>query len=227
MAVHDEDEPISALIFARVDAFKYDKTLVMADNLSIQEYSVVIGGADGLPETVDVRLKRAEVDAYNSGLTKDRTVSSMVELPFIAVTTTATGTVLEGNLIKTFAAYVTDQAGNSAADKEDVEIIIDDVKEDGEGGDEDVDSDEGIIPGVPATGATTGYLLEVKDDDGLIIPGTNDVERSDETIELTVTATVAQNTVANPFAGDVFFYAQVGSRISTKMATLRCATSSG
>ena len=50
VAVHDEDEPVSALIFARVPtAFEYDKTLVMADNLSIQEYSVVIGGAVGLP----------------------------------------------------------------------------------------------------------------------------------------------------------------------------------
>ena len=208
-AIHDETEPVSALIFARgKDAFNYDKTLVMADNLSIRDYTVTIS-APNLPEPV--RLKRAMVSGYAGDLDQTETVSGPVVLPFIAVQSTP-GDVDSGELITTFTAHVTDQAGNAAADPEPVTITVDDQN----GGDEDVDSDQGVAQGV----ADVAYVITVKDDDGPIT-ATNTtnpaVEKSDETITLTVTATLGLTTTANPFA-KVYFFAEVGE-INTGLAS--------
>ena len=48
VAVHDDIAPVAALIFARVNASKYDKTLIAADNLSVRDYSMVVR-ANNLP----------------------------------------------------------------------------------------------------------------------------------------------------------------------------------
>ena len=95
-ALHDTQVPVSALIFARSSATDYDKTLVMADNLSVRSYSMVVQ-APNLPTGVGgVRLNHAVVDAYNGALTQTETVSGEVELPFIAVVDAADGAVAAG-----------------------------------------------------------------------------------------------------------------------------------
>ena len=203
VALHDTSVPVSALIFARgKDAFNYDKTLVAADNLSIRDYSVVIEGPNDLP--APVRLKRAMIDGYNGDLTQTKTVSGPVELPFIAVSTSTNGSVAEGAVITAFTAHVTDQAGNASLGRESVAITVDT----NDGGDGDVDSDEGTVVGE--------YALTVEDDDGAITAD-NTVAKSDETITLTVTATLAIGTTANPFA-DVHFFAEV-TGINTELAS--------
>jgi hypothetical protein len=205
-ALHDVTLPVSALIFARgKDAFNYDKTLVMADNLSIRDYTVTISGPtgmDGLP--APVRLKRAMITGYDGGLDPSETVSGPVVLPFIAVQSTA-GDVNSGDVINLFTAYVTDQAGNSAADPEAVTLIVDT----GNNGDEDVDADEGVAEGT--------YAIMVEDDDGAI-DAENPVAKSDETITLTVTGNLALETTINPFA-KVYFFAEVGD-INTGLASV-------
>ena len=191
VALHDTTPPVSALIFARRSATEYDKTLVMADNLSVRSYSMVVQ-ATNLPTDVGLRLNHAVVDAYNGALTQSETVRGEVELPFIAVIATADGTVAAGDAITSVTAYVADQAGNSANDVETLSIS---VEEDG-----DLETDEGVIAGT--------YALAVEDDDG-DIDDDNSVTRSDETITLTATADVALATTVNPFADGVLFYAEV------------------
>ena len=202
VALHDITAPVSALIFARgKDAFNYDKTLVMADNLSVRDYTVVIEGPTALP--APVRLSRAMIDAYNDDLTQSNTVSSAVELPFIAVQSgVRNGDVADGDGHNGFTAYVTDQAGNSAEDRETLTITVVDPDGDVDG---DLDNDEGVIEGV---GDNDGYTIAVEDDDG-IIGEENPVAKSDETITLTVTANVALATTVNPFADGVLFFAEV------------------
>ena len=207
VALHDVTVPISALIFARgKDASNYDKTLVMADNLSIRDYTVTISGptgANGLP--APVRLKRAMVAAYDGDLKQTETASGLVELPFIAVST-ANGEVEQSDVITTFTAYVTDQAGNSAADPETVTITVDGT----DGGDEDIDSNEGVADGT--------YAIAVEDDDGAIGTDNNtSVTKSDETITLRVTGNLLLDTTVNPFA-KVFFFVEVGA-INTGLAS--------
>ena len=204
-ALHDVTEPVSALIFARgKDAFNYDKTLVMADNLSIRSYTVTISGptgANALP--APVRLKRAMIAAYDGDLKQTETVSGPVELPFIAVST-ANGDVEQTDVITTFTAYVTDQAGNSAADPETVTITVDDADD----GNADVNSNEGVADG--------NYAIAVEDDDGAIAEG-NSVAKSDETITLTVKGNLLLETTVNPFA-KVYFFVEVET-INTGLAS--------
>ena len=203
-ALHDTAVPVSALIFARGDnASEYSKTLVMADNLSVRSYSMVLA-ATNLP--VPLRLNHAVVDAYNGDLTQAETVSAEVELPFIAVVGgTPDGTVAQADVLQSITAYVADQAGNSDNDVVTLGATGGNaisVEEDG-----DLETDEGVIAGT--------YTIEVEDDDGAIT-AENDVERSDETITLTVTADVALATTINPFADGVLFYAEVGG-INTEL----------
>ena len=197
VALHDTTPPVSALIFARSSATKYDKTLVMADNLSVRSYSMVVQ-ADNLPTGVGLRLNYAVVDAYNGSLTQTETVSSEVELPFIAVVDAADGTVADGDDLTSITAYVTDQAGNSADDVEALTFTV------GTASTDDIETDEGVIAGVG-----DGYTLDVEDDDGEI-DDDNTVTRSDEVITLTATADVALASTVNPFADGVLFYAEVG-----------------
>ena len=203
-ALHDTTVPVSALIFARGDdAFEYDKTLVMADNLSVRGYSMVVQ-ATNLPSGVGgVRLKHAMVDAYNGALTQSETLRGAVEIPFIAVGgATPDGSVAQADVLASITAYVTDQAGNS---HNDVETLSISVEEDG-----DLETDEGVIAGT--------YTLAVEDDDGAIT-AENTVTRSDETITLTATADVALATTVNPFADGVMFYAQVGGINTEQVGT--------
>ena len=206
-ALHDLTPPVTALIFARgKNAFNYDKTLVMADNLSIRDYTVTIS-ASNLPQPV--RMNRAMVSGYDGDLEPSKTVTGLVVLPFIAVQSPASGPPLstprpQTNVISTdgvtiFAAHVTDQAGNESSDSEtlpNITIDLDDLDK------EDVNSGDGVATGI-------SYVLTVKDDDGAIGADNNNmVKKSEETITLTVTATLALETTDNPFA-KVYFFAEV------------------
>ena len=205
-ALHDTTVPVSALIFARGDdAFEYDKTLVMADNMSVRDYSMVVN-RPGV--TTGIRLKRAMVDAYNGDLTQSRTLRDAVEIPFIAVDATPGDDLTAAEVITSITAHVTDQADNSHADTVNFAISVED--------DGDLEADEGVIAGNTGT-ATDDFVLEVEDDDG-DITATNPVARSDETITLTVTADVPLATTVNPFAKGVMFFAEV-SGINTGLAS--------
>ena len=198
-ALHDTEVPVSALIFARSSATEYDKTLVMADNLSVRSYSTVIQ-ATNLPADVGLRLNHAVVDTYNGALTQSETVRGEVELPFIAVGgASPDGSVAQGDVLTSITAYVTDQAGNSDNDEVTLGAAAISVEADG-----DLETTDGVIAGT--------YELAVEDDDGAITTGdnANTVTRSDETITLTATADVALATTVNPFADGVLFYAEVG-----------------
>ena len=148
-----------------------------------------------------VRLDHAVVDTYDGALTPSKPVSATVEIPFIAIVNAANGAVAPGDGITSITAYVTDQAGNSASDQEELQDLTIEV-----GG--DLQTDDGVLAPF-GEGSGEGYSIAVKDDDGPIAATSNVVERSDETITLTATAIVGLGTTANPFADGVFFYAEV------------------
>ena len=83
-ALHDDVVPVASLILTKEDADTYNKILVAADGLSIQDYTITLTQKT-CPDT-DVRLATVTVDEYNgTPLSTAKTVSGPVELPFSAV----------------------------------------------------------------------------------------------------------------------------------------------
>ena len=216
-ALHDDVLPVASLIVTKEDADTYNKILVAADGLSIQDYTVTMG-ATNLPADTDVRLATVPVDEYNGRpLSTARTVSGPVELPFSAVQEINNGApaaFASDDGVNVITAYVTDQAGNAATNPSGTDIVNTSI-----GADDDDDLDIGGDGFDPVDFASDGFVFTAEVDDDAVTnnTGDNNVGKSDGTVTLKATADLTNSTTANPFDA-VHFYAAV-SGINTGLAT--------
>ena len=213
-ALHDDVVPVASLILTKEDADTYNKILVAADGLSIQDYTVTVH-ADNLP--TDVRLATVTVDEYNgTPLSTAKTVNGPVELPFSAVqgiTPNAEGAnsgipaIFDvDDDVKVITVHVTDQAENAAMNASGDGIVNTSI---GTGDDDDLHMDEDGFD--PADFAPDGFVFTVEVDGKAVTDteGANNVGKSDGTVTLKATADLTNQTTANLFDA-VHFYVAVG-----------------
>ena len=208
-ALHDNAVPVASLILTKEDADTYNKILVAADGLSIQDYTVTVD-ASNLPSDTVVRLATVTVDEYNARpLSTAKTVSGPVELPFSAVQGINNGRpepFAVGDGVNVITAHVTDQADNADMDPSGDGIVNTSI---GALDDDDLNRDEDGFD--PADFATDGFVFTAEVDDVAVTinTGDNNVGKSDGTVTLKATADLNNQTTANPFDA-VHFYAGVG-----------------
>ena len=198
VALNDDEtpRPIRLFVAPGADDSTYDKTLLANDNLSIAGYQVNLplpsGGIPGNDlDSPEIMLGAETVDAYNaSSLTDDLLVRGPVEFPYLALQSAATATPAA---IASIKAYVSDQVGVAVSDPATEGIVAPETDD---------------IPAV--TGFRSGGAFTVTATDGT--DGTTDdpnttIEDGDNTVEITATAQMEDESTDFPFSR-VDFYAE-------------------